>query len=80
MPGPLLINDLDLIVKAGGAERHGNLGESPNFDRVNNVEQVTWEHLPTGNIEIIVRAFNIPRLQVNLAQLQDYALVWKVFT
>jgi len=40
-PGALLQNDLDLIVRAAdGSERHGNMGTSSGFDRVNNVEQI----------------------------------------
>ncbi|HEX8520495.1 MAG TPA: S8 family serine peptidase, partial [Pseudonocardia sp.] len=41
-PGAALQNDLDLIVRTGGAERHGNAGETARFDRANNVEQVVW--------------------------------------
>src|SRR5205814_3193532 len=42
-PASTLQNDLDLIVIASdGSERHGNMGISDSFDRVNNVEQVTW--------------------------------------
>ena len=40
-PGAALQNDLDLIVRAAnGDERHGNMGTSSDFDRLNNVEQV----------------------------------------
>jgi len=61
-PGSTLQNDLDLIVRtADGQERHGNV--SPNstaFDRDNNVEQVVWENVPAGDVDIIVRAHRIP--------------------
>jgi hypothetical protein len=74
----LLVNDLDLIVRAGGKERHGNVeGDSPEYDRVNNVEQVTWENPPAGPVKIVVRAHNVPRIRGNMTQ--DYALVWKLF-
>jgi serine protease AprX len=46
-PGAKLQNDLDLIVKtSNGQVRHGNMGTSKNFDRVNNVEQVVWANIP----------------------------------
>ena len=70
-PGPTLQNDLDLIVRtADGRERHGNVAStSAAFDHTNNVEQVVWDNMPAGNIDIIVRAHNIPVLA------QSYALV-----
>jgi hypothetical protein len=60
-PGEALQNDLDLIVRtADGQERHGNLAPgSADFDRANNVEQVTWADIPKGNIDIVVRAFRV---------------------
>lgn len=77
-PCKLLVNDLDLIVKSGGKERHGNVeAGSSEFDRVNNVEQVTWENPSAGLLEIVVHAYNIHRLLDN--KTQDYALVWKLF-
>ncbi|MEM1001868.1 MAG: S8 family serine peptidase [Bacteroidota bacterium] len=71
IPGPSLQNDLDLIIQtANGEERHGNKTPgSFDFDRVNNVEQIVWEDLPTGKVEIIVRAYRITSLN------QPYALV-----
>jgi tyrosinase len=69
-----LQNDLDLIVRtADGQERHGNV--SPNssaFDRDNNVEQVVWESVPAGDVDIIVRAHRIPLFA------QSYALVTRI--
>src|SRR5262249_53073676 len=45
-PGEGLQSDLDLIVKAGGQERHGNMpAGSADFDRTNNVEQVVWTNV-----------------------------------
>lgn len=69
--GEALQNDLDLIVRAaGGQERHGNMAAtSAGFDRVNNVEQVLWPAIPTGIVEIIVRAHRITLFP------QSYALV-----
>lgn len=68
--GEALQNDLDLIVRAGGTERHGNAAPaSMAFDRVNNVEQVVWDAPPAGNIEVVVRAHRIT------LHPQTYALV-----
>ena len=70
-PGAMLQNDLDLIVKASnGQERHGNMGVSKNFDRVNNVEQVLWTNIPSGNVTVTVRAFHITQFP------QPYWYVW----
>jgi subtilisin family serine protease len=56
--GEVLQNDLDLIVIASdGSERHGNMGTSTGFDRVNNVEQVVWTNFPRGDVTVIVKAF-----------------------
>ncbi|EEH36819.1 peptidase S8 and S53 [Paracoccidioides lutzii Pb01] len=74
-PGAELQNDLDLIVKSSdGQERHGNMGEEGVFDRVNNVEQVTWTGIPEGETQIIVRAFRITRREAP----QPYAVVWSI--
>jgi serine protease AprX len=72
-PGDHLQNDLDLIVKtAGGEERHGNKkpGET-GFDRANNVEQIVWNSVPAGGVDIIVHAARIAKP----SQPQPYALV-----
>ena len=73
-PGATLQNDLDLIVlAANGQERHGNVApNSTAFDRNNNVEQVLWENLPAGNVQIIVRAHRVPLFS------QSYALVTRI--
>ncbi len=70
-PGATLQNDLDLIVRtADGQERHGNVApNSPAFDRQNNVEQIVWDNVPAGDIDITVRAHRIPAFS------QSYALV-----
>lgn len=78
VPGKLLVNDLDLIVVAGGQERHGNVDPGSHaYDRINNVEQVTWENPPTGTVDIAVRAYNVRQLPG--VETQDYALAWKLF-
>jgi len=72
--GTKLQNDLDLIVRlTDGKERHGNMGESANFDRLNNVEQVVWSQVPTGEVKVVVRAYRITKFP------QPYAYAWKVY-
>jgi hypothetical protein len=73
-PGEGLQNDLDLIVQAAnGEERHGNVpAASLAFDRANNVEQVVWENVPPGNVQVAVRAHRIT------LHPQSYALVVRV--
>jgi serine protease AprX len=73
-PGAALQNDLDLIVRlSDGTERHGNVGVSQDFDRLNNVEQVSWTGIPPGEVKIIIRAFRITRFA------QPYAYAWRIF-
>jgi serine protease AprX len=72
--GSGLQNDLDLILRAAnGTEQHGNVpANSTSFDRVNNVEQVTWGNVPIGDVQIITRANRITHAT------QSYALVVRV--
>ncbi len=71
--GADLQNDLDLIViAADGSERHGNMGTSSGFDRVNNVEQVLWPNMPPGDARITIRATRITRFP------QPYAYAWRI--
>jgi subtilisin family serine protease len=72
-PGAALQNDLDLIViAADGRERHGNMGTSDGFDRLNNVEQVLWTDIPDGTAQVVVRAHRVT------VGLQPYALAWRI--
>jgi len=72
-PGAKLQNDLDLIVKASnGQVRHGNMGTSKKFDRVNNVEQVVWDNIPAGTVTITVHAFHITQFA------QPWAYAWRI--
>ncbi|MGR6919776.1 S8 family serine peptidase [[Actinomadura] parvosata] len=71
-PGAGLQNDLDLVVRAGDRERHGNMGSGAGYDRRNNVEQVCWSGVPTGQAVITVRAHRITRGP------QPYAIAWRV--
>ena len=73
-PGEALQNDLDLIIrKDDGSERHGNMPKNnEDFDRTNNVEQVLWENISSGELEVIVRAYRIPMHP------QSFALVLRI--
>lgn len=72
-PGESLQNDLDLIVRVGNEERHGNMAPgATQFDTTNNVEQVLWTGLPLGSATVTVRARSIARLA------QDYALAIRI--
>jgi subtilisin family serine protease len=75
--GAALQNDLDLIVRASdGEERHGNMGtQTELFDRVNNVEQIHWEHVPSGDLDIVIRAHRIMP-----GYPQSYAWVWRLWS
>lgn len=79
-PGERLVNDLDLIVRAGGGEGgggewHGNMAEgSADFDRVNNVEEVIWPAPPAGPAQVVVRAHDVP------LEPQSFALVIRILT
>jgi hypothetical protein len=68
-----LVNDLDLVVSAGGVEWHGNqhhpwpVGSTAGFDRLNNVEQVLWEGVPAGPAVVEVRAHRVDQERQNFA-------------
>ncbi|GMH38149.1 hypothetical protein BSKO_06033 [Bryopsis sp. KO-2023] len=49
-----LVNDLDLVVRSAGLQGRVLLGNGVE-DRVNNVEQVSVDDIPEGNIAIIVK-------------------------
>ncbi|KAK2861412.1 hypothetical protein FQN49_004226 [Arthroderma sp. PD_2] len=73
--GATLQNDLDLIVTApDGTERHGNMGDKKDFDRSNNVEQVVWTKVPSGDIKVQVRAHHIFKKQFA----QRFAVAWSI--
>jgi serine protease AprX len=64
--------DLDLIVKAGGQERHGNMpAGSTDFGRTNNLEQVAWNNVSAGSVTVVSAH------KVTLAP-QKFALVIRV--
>jgi serine protease AprX len=72
-PGEHLQNDLDLIVRAAnGEERHGNKPPGAiDFDRANNVEQITWKGVPAGEARITVICARLTPPSLS----QKYALV-----
>ncbi|KAI1323312.1 subtilisin-like protein [Xylariaceae sp. FL0255] len=73
LPGALLQNDVNLIVRAGDAERYGNMGSSgTEFDTVNNVEKVIWEDVPGSTITIIAQANSFTKTDVD----QSFAVAW----
>lgn len=72
-PGEGLQSDLDLIVRAGSVERHGNVAAgSTAFDRTNNVEQVDWPGIPAGTVKVTVAAHSITTAP------QSFALVVRI--
>lgn len=74
-PGDKLQNDLDLVViGSDGTERHGNMGDKEDFDRTNNVEQVVWSGIPSGDAKIVVRAHHIAKKESP----QPYAVAWSI--
>ncbi|KIW30432.1 uncharacterized protein PV07_06175 [Cladophialophora immunda] len=80
LPGAALANDLNLVVVAGGKERHGNqqdaefdVGAARPFDRRNNVEQVVWPRIPGGKVEVVVKPFRTVSDRV------PFAVVWRFY-
>ncbi len=79
--GKQQINDLDLVVRAGGEVFLGNVltgGWSVTggvFDRSNNVEQVNWRPTVTGLVEISVWAHAIPVATQDCAVVASGALL-----
>ncbi|KAH7345793.1 peptidase S8 and S53 [Pyrenochaeta sp. MPI-SDFR-AT-0127] len=72
-PGSMLQNDLDLIVKAGNTEFHGNLGSKSGFDRLNNVEQIVWDGIPHSVAKVIIKAHRITR------EPQHFSYAWRIY-
>lgn len=74
MPGERLQNDLNLIVKdSAGKEKHGNMGDTSGFDRVNNVEQVVWKEAKPGTYKVTIAAYRTTH------DPQPYAYAWRLF-
>ncbi|EXA32088.1 hypothetical protein FOQG_18439 [Fusarium oxysporum f. sp. raphani 54005] len=78
VPGAALSNGLNLVVKAGDRERHGNQGQQEfdntaagSFDRRNNVEQVIWPQIPGDNVKIIIKPYRL------VSPLVPFSYAWK---
>ncbi|KAJ4209542.1 hypothetical protein NW759_013398 [Fusarium solani] len=70
----LLQNNVNLIVRAGREERHGNMGTDQGFDKINNVEKVIWENVPGTTAVIIVREGGFTKLNSE----QSFAVAWDI--
>lgn len=71
--GDQLQNDLDLVVIApNGTKRHGNMGLSKGYDRLNNVEQIHWTDMPPGKAQVVVQAYRITKSP------QPFACAWSI--
>ena len=71
-PAALLQNDVNLIVRAGQVERHGNMGSGTDFDHISklpclvsgtsadrtadNVEKIISDNIPPTSVTIVVQA------------------------
>lgn len=74
----ILQNILEFAVRFenGGEERHGNRKPGDlSYDRTNNVQQVMWERVPAGKLEVVVRARHFATPQST----QKFALAWALF-
>jgi hypothetical protein len=57
-----------------GTEKYGNMGDRPEFDRSNHVEQVVSTNLLQRNVKLDVPAYRIYTLSFALS----YALCWSI--
>ena len=89
-PGALLQNDVNLVVRAGQVERHGNMGSDMGFDHISklpglvhgtsadrtadNVEKIIWDNIPPTNVTIVVQASGFTKLD----SVQAFAVAWKI--
>ncbi|KAF5020982.1 hypothetical protein F66182_6994 [Fusarium sp. NRRL 66182] len=74
LPGAALSNDLNLVVVAGGKERHGNqgsqefdVGARESFDRSNNVEQVVWHQVAGDKVKVVIKHYRLVSPRVPFA-------------
>lgn len=86
----LLQNQVNLIVRAGGEERHGNMGADQGFDKisksagtfgcmnancvVDNVEKVIWDNVPGTTAVITVRGGGFTKLNSE----QSFVVAWDI--
>ena len=89
-PGALLQNDVNLVVRAGEVERHGNMGSDMGFDHISklpclvhgtsadrtadNVERIIWDNIPPTNVRIIVQASGFTKPDSE----QAFAAAWNI--
>lgn len=80
LPGASLSNDLNLVVAAGGRQRHGNqdgqefdIHAMEPFDRGNNVEQVVWPQIPEDVAKVTVKHYRL------LSPRVPFAYAWRFF-
>jgi serine protease AprX len=82
-PGAALQNNLNLIVSSCNVEMHGNKGHTiyrpgyddrGDFDNDNNVEQVVWTEIISGEVTIKVLAYRVTRYK------QPFACVWQFYS
>lgn len=89
-PGALLQNDVNLVVRAGEVERHGNMGSGMEFDHTSklpcfvhdtsadrtadNVEKIIWDDVLGTTLTIVVQAFGF----TNSASEQAFAVAWNI--
>ena len=89
-PGALLQNDVNLVVRAGEVERHGNMGSGMGFDHTSklpclvydtsadrtadNVEKIIWDDVLGTTLTIVVQAFGF----TNTASEQAFAVAWNI--
>ena len=53
-----LVNDLDISVSCGGYEYYCD-GSGEHCDSINNVERFRSDELPSGNIKVAVKGYNV---------------------
>jgi len=89
-PGALLQNDVNLIVRAGDVERHGNMGSDMGFDHTSkfsylvrgtsadcstdNVEKVIWDDVLGTTVTIVVQANAFTK---TISE-QAFAVAWNI--
>ena len=89
-PGALLQNDVNLVVRAGEVERHGNMGSDMGFDHMSklsclvhgtsadrtadNVEKLIWDDVLGTTVTIVVQAYAFTKPDSE----QAFAVAWNI--
>jgi len=71
--GEKLQHDINLVVRQGAVERHGNRGVQAGYDNVNNSERIIWRNIEAGEVKI---KLYVQRIAYNIEGFPDYAVVW----